>query len=159
MTCIPSCNGNWSGASPDSPPEATYNCRLDPLTQGESIKAQFWFFFSRHGGVDPASLTFVANQLDCVLLAHGASCDSGTGDEEAERVIQVYNALCKQIRALDLPLNVNSIQGISSVFRGAEVGKRIKEFFSISSFLLHCQYIFKQSGDENKEIHQQGKLM
>ena len=84
--------------------------------------------FPRHGGVDPASLTFVANQLDSVLQAHGASCDSGTGDEEAQRVIQVYNALCKQIRALDLPLNVNSIQGISSVFRGAEVGKTPKEF-------------------------------
>lgn len=74
-------------------------------------------------------LTFVANQLDCVLQTHGASCDSGTGDEEAQRVIQVYNALCKQIRALDLPLNVNSIQGISSVFRGAEVGKTLRSFY------------------------------
>lgn len=40
----------------------------------------------------------------------------------------MYNALCKQIRALDLPLNVNLIQGISSVFRGAEVGKTLKVF-------------------------------
>ncbi|XP_078367178.1 nucleolar protein 6-like isoform X2 [Oculina patagonica] len=75
----------------------------------------------RHGGVDPTSLSYVANQLDCVLQAHAASRDSGTGDEEAQQVIQVYNALCKQIRALDLPLNVNSLQGISPVFRGTEV--------------------------------------
>ena len=78
------------------------------------------FFLSRHGGVDPESITFVANQLDCVLQTAGSS-DSGTGDEKAQRVIQVYDSLCKQIRALDLPLNVNSIQGISPVFRGAEV--------------------------------------
>ena len=39
-------------------------------------------------------------------------------------MIQVFDALCKQIRALDLPLNINSLQGISPVFRGAEVGKR-----------------------------------
>jgi len=74
----------------------------------------------RHGGVDPGSLTFVANQLDCVLLTAGSS-DSGTGDEQTQRVIQVYNTLCKQIRALELPLSVNSLQGISPVFRGAEV--------------------------------------
>ena len=84
--------------------------------------------FPRHSGVDPASLTFVANRLDSVLQAHGTSCDSGTGDKEAQRVIQVYNALCKQIHALDLPLNVNSIQGISLVFMGAEVRKTNKEF-------------------------------
>ncbi|KAJ7384542.1 Nucleolar protein 6 [Desmophyllum pertusum] len=77
----------------------------------------------RHGGVDPASLTYIGSQLDCVLQSHAAatSSDSGTGDEEAQRVIQVYNVLCKQIRALELPLSVNSLQGISPVFRGAEV--------------------------------------
>lgn len=78
-------------------------------------------FSSRHGGVDPASLTYVANQLDCVLQTAGSSDSSSTGDEQAQRVIKVYDALCKQIRALDLPLSVNSLQGISPVFRGAEV--------------------------------------
>ena len=78
------------------------------------------FFLSRHGGVDPESITYVADQLDCVLQTAGSS-DSGTGDEQAQRVTQVYDALCKQIRALDLPLNANSLQGISPVFRGAEV--------------------------------------
>lgn len=107
-------------------------------------------FFSRHGGVDPASFTFVADQLDCTLQTRSASCGSGTGDEEAQRVIQVYDALCKQIRALDLPLNVNSIQGISSVFRGAEVRKTLKVFLlSTSSFFTQHQYSLKQSGDEN----------
>lgn len=80
------------------------------------------FFLPRQGGVDPGSLTFVANQLDCVLLTAG-STDHGTGDEQTQRVIQVYNTLCKQIRALELPLSVNSLQGISPVFRGAEVCK------------------------------------
>ena len=82
------------------------------------------FLLSRHGGVDPKSLTYVANQLDCVLQTAG-SRNSGTGDEHAQKVIQVYDALCKQIRALDLPLNVNTLQGISPVFRGAEVCEKI----------------------------------
>ena len=81
------------------------------------------FLLSRHGGVDPKSLTFVANQLDCVLQT-ADSRNGGTGDEHAQKVIQVYDALCKQIRALDLPLNVNTLQGISPVFRGAEVWKK-----------------------------------
>ena len=70
--------------------------------------------------MDPTSLTFVANQLDCVLQT-ADSTDSSTGDEQAQRVIQVYDSLCKQIRALDLPLSVNTLQGISPIFRGAEV--------------------------------------
>ena len=78
------------------------------------------FFLSSHGGVDPESITFVGNQLDCVLQTAGSS-DSSTGDEQTQRVMQVYDSLCKQIRSLDLPLNVNSIQGVSPVFRGAEV--------------------------------------
>ena len=77
-------------------------------------------FFNRHGGVDPGSFICVANQLDCVLQT-ASSSDTGTGDEHAQRVIQVYDALCKQIRVLELPLIVNLLQGISPVFRGAEV--------------------------------------
>ena len=88
----------------------------------EPLNSFLTFFLPRHGGVDPRSLTFVASQLDCVLQTAG-STDRGTGDEQAERVIQVYNNLCKQIRALELPLSVSSLQGISPVFRGAEVCK------------------------------------
>lgn len=75
----------------------------------------------RHGDVDTSSFTYVASQLDCVLQTRAESANSGTGEEDAERVNQVYNTLCKQIRALELPLSVSSLQGISPVFRGAEV--------------------------------------
>ena len=82
------------------------------------------FFFSRHGDVDTSSFTYVASQLDCVLQTHAESSNDGTGEEDAQRVNQVYNTLCKQIRALELPLSVSSLQGISPVFRGAEVVDR-----------------------------------
>lgn len=75
----------------------------------------------RHGDVDTSSFTYVASQLDCVLQTHAESSNDGTGEEDAQRVNQVYNTLCKQIRALELPLSVSSLQGISPVFRGAEV--------------------------------------
>ena len=118
----------WSPRMPDCKQEnlcqhrtREAQCRPTKTKDQEKKVLLYFIFFSRHGGVDPASFTYVANQLDCVLQTHAASRDSGTGDEEAQRVIQVYNALCKQIRALDFPLNVNSLQGISPVFRGAEV--------------------------------------
>ena len=81
-------------------------------------------FFFRHGDVDTSSFTYVASQLDCVLQTHAESSNDGTGEEDAQRVNQVYNTLCKQIRALELPLSVSSLQGISPVFRGAEVVDR-----------------------------------
>ncbi|XP_067056195.1 nucleolar protein 6-like [Acropora muricata] len=76
----------------------------------------------RHGGLKPDCLTFVATQLDGVLHTAGSS-DSGTqaGDEKTQKILQVYDSLCKEIRALDLPLSVSAIQGVSPVFRGAEV--------------------------------------
>ena len=80
-------------------------------------------------------MTYVANQLDCVLQT-ADSINSGTGDEHAQKVIQVYDALCKQIRALDLPLNVNTLQGISPVFRGAEVWQKNCSIYNASIRLI-----------------------
>ena len=80
------------------------------------------FFVFRHGGLKPDCLTYVATQLDGVLHTAGSS-DSGTqaGDEKTQKILQIYDSLCKEIRALDLPLSVSAIQGVSPVFRGAEV--------------------------------------
>ena len=72
--------------------------------------------------MDPDSITFVASQLDCVLQTAGSS-KSNNSEEQALKIVQVFDSLCKEIRALDLPLKVNSIQGISPIFRGAEVCK------------------------------------
>ena len=82
----------------------------------------YLFFLFRHGGLKPDCLTFVATQLDGVLHTAGSS-DSGThtGEEKTQKILQVYDSLCKEIRALDLPLSVSAIQGVSPVFRGAEV--------------------------------------
>ena len=57
----------------------------------------------------------------------------------------MYDALCKQIRALDLPLNVNTLQGISPVFRGAEVWKKIvQSTMQVSDLLLSCSTMIKR---------------
>lgn len=70
------------------------------------------------------------------MLQTADSRNSVTGDEHAQKVIQVYDALCKQIRALDLPLNVNTLQGISPVFRGAEVWKKNCSIYNASVRLI-----------------------
>ena len=88
------------------------------------------FLVLRHGNVEPSSMSYIANQLDVILQAHikkakneGAQTNklTGTGEEELQEIIKTYDGLCKQIRALELPLNVNSLQGLSPVFRGTEV--------------------------------------
>ena len=87
------------------------------------------FFDHRHGGVDPSAVTYIGNQLDCVLQRNADNSDltvSSTGEEDAQRIIQVLDSLCKQIRGLDLPLNISSLQGISPVFRGAEVWQHLR---------------------------------
>ena len=46
----------------------------------------------------------------------------GTGEEPHIALLQSYDNLCKILRNLkDLPLTINSIQGISPVFRFTEV--------------------------------------
>ncbi|KAK3732920.1 hypothetical protein QZH41_012680 [Actinostola sp. cb2023] len=90
----------------------------------------------RHCKVDPSLVHFISNQLDGILQPttpddHArtkARCPSststpsmGTGEEEMQQVMKSYDALCQQIRALELPLGVHSLQGISPVFRGSEV--------------------------------------
>ncbi|KAK2165674.1 hypothetical protein NP493_1357g00033 [Ridgeia piscesae] len=45
----------------------------------------------------------------------------GTGEEQHHDVIHSYDSLCRDVRRLrDLPLSINSMQGISPVFRFAE---------------------------------------
>ena len=90
----------------------------------------FQSIIRRHGSIEPTSMVYVANQLDSILKAQVKKAkneveritqSTGTGEEEILEIIKAYDSLCKQIRALDLPLNVNSLQGLSPVFRGAEV--------------------------------------
>lgn len=48
--------------------------------------------------------------------------DYGTGEEAARHVIDAYDKLTKQLRAIsDLPLDISSIQGVSPVFRFCDV--------------------------------------
>lgn len=84
----------------------------------------------------------MANQLDCLLQESGPQVSdkskerqSGTGEEAAAKVVQSYDSLCKQIRGLPLPLTVNSLQGISPIFRGAEVIFFFPFFFPLLSLL------------------------
>lgn len=46
---------------------------------------------------------------------------TSTGEEEIQTVIRTFESLGKQLRSLNLPLSINSIQGLSPVLRGTEV--------------------------------------
>ncbi|EDO40309.1 predicted protein [Nematostella vectensis] len=93
------------------------------------------YLLNRHGKVEPEMVRFVSSQLDCLLQRNNgtsttpsesqqaptSSSIQGTGEESMSLVIKAYDSLCKDIRGLELPLAVHSLQGISPIFRGAEV--------------------------------------
>ena len=82
-----------------------------------------------HAAIPRNTITFISNQVEPLLKlprpARKAQGDYnyGTGEEQYQAALQAYDDLCKQLRSLkDLPLNVNTIQGVSPVFRYSEVG-------------------------------------
>lgn len=102
------------------------------LTCGHVIK----HVFQRHAGVPPKQITVVINQLDELLKPvelsprpqkgknknHSPTYPLDTGEEKHLEVFSAYLALSKVLRQLtDIPLGISSVQGISPVFRHAEV--------------------------------------
>lgn len=83
-------------------------------------------WYGRYANVNRSSITYVADQLDCLLVCHKSqsqqSPQKGTGEEESVAVLRVFEALTKDMRRLtDLPLAIHSVQGISPAFRETEV--------------------------------------
>ena len=82
-------------------------------------------FIFRHACIGPNDVRYTAGQLDDILHIPASRDDRsvvGTGEEEHMAVIHAYDDLCKMLRRLShLPLDINSIQGISPCFRYTEV--------------------------------------
>ena len=86
----------------------------------------------RHTGIARNSLQSIVSQLDPLLQPWGVNrtikkddmaLPYGTGDEKQTTVLKAYDALCKILRGLsDLPLDISTVQGLSPIFRLAEVG-------------------------------------
>ena len=81
----------------------------------------------RHFGISKEFLFISDNQLDGLLKGVEKKNASdllvyGTGEEQIEDVMKSLDKLSKALRSLaDLPLKVNTVQGISAVFRYSEV--------------------------------------
>ena len=89
------------------------------------------------------------NQLDGLLRAAEKKNTSdlyGTGEEQMEQVIKSLDKLSNVLRTLpDLPLHINSVQGISPVFRYSEVcitqiHTYTSMYFYTQTLLLLCAF-------------------
>ncbi|XP_041363671.1 nucleolar protein 6-like [Gigantopelta aegis] len=84
------------------------------------------YVLQRHAALSEVSVHYVGSQLDGLLrrprlMAEAGGFPYGTGEEQHILIQHAYTGLTKQLRGLNLPLAINSIQGISPVFRFAEV--------------------------------------
>ena len=89
----------------------------------------------RHADIDPLTVTYTGGRLDDLVYSvktskgrkkdkQKASSSRQSGEEENLAVIQAYTNLSKSLRQLDkLPLTITSVQGVSPVFRYAEVSQ------------------------------------
>ena len=83
----------------------------------------------------------MSRPLDGLLLrprreAEVNSVPYGTGEEQHVLIQHSYTSLAKQLRGLkDLPLAINTIQGVSPVFRFAEVTRIANLSAGVKAFL------------------------
>jgi len=76
-----------------------------------------------HFSIEQANLKFIDRQMNSLLsLPEGIVENYGTGEEKIADALNTYNEFMNLLRNLpDLPLAINNINGISSVFRFTEV--------------------------------------
>ena len=70
--------------------------------------------------------------MDSILsLPDGISENYGTGEEKLADVVNIYNELSTILKSLkDLPLSINNINGISSIFRHTDVFAPLPCYFN-----------------------------
>lgn len=79
------------------------------------------YVLKRHADLGADDVSIVGRDVDIQLNIEN-KLGYGTGEEAMARVVSSYDGLAKTLRSLkDLPLYVSGCQGISPVFRGAEV--------------------------------------
>ncbi|XP_071110262.1 nucleolar protein 6-like [Haliotis cracherodii] len=80
---------------------------------------------NRHADIPSCNIHFLSQHLDSLLHLPKPKGDNsvyGTGEEEHMAIVQSLDQLSKLLHRLDdLPLSVKSVQGVSPVFRFAEV--------------------------------------
>ncbi|EDV20361.1 uncharacterized protein TRIADDRAFT_32058, partial [Trichoplax adhaerens] len=97
------------------------------------------YLLQLHGKISPENVNYIAGQLDHTLAITYEDEKSklpfcnNNATEDAISIIKSFNELCKQLRLLKgLSLSINTIQGISPVFRHTELfpSKPAKRFKS-----------------------------
>ncbi|XP_050403291.1 nucleolar protein 6 [Patella vulgata] len=84
------------------------------------------YILKKYAGIDIDDIRFIGEEFDIPLhLPFPKQPDLpvyGTGEEQHAVLLQTYDSLRKSLRALpDLPLRINTIQGIHPVFRFTDV--------------------------------------
>ena len=89
-------------------------------------------------------MCYVGGQFDDLLhlpaVLPANQLPYGTGEEQNMEVMRVYDDLCKQLRKLtELPLVLNTIQGVSPCFRFTEVSvlNYVFTFCFMFSYFIH----------------------
>ncbi len=107
----------------------------------------------RHAGISKDSVTYVAGQLDPLLRPPQRGkklVQYGTGEEQLDSVMHMYDDLCKQLRSLkDFPLAVHSVQGTSPVFRFSEVSPEL----DVSSFGVGGSSLIRRNSTRGRFYH------
>ncbi|XP_052794278.1 nucleolar protein 6-like isoform X2 [Mya arenaria] len=83
---------------------------------------------NRHAGIPANCVQYIGGQLNSMLCLPVTMSNEpntlpfGTGDEQSADLMKAYDDVCKKLRQLtDLPLTINSVQGVSPCFRFTEV--------------------------------------
>lgn len=88
------------------------------------------FVLYSHCNITSSSISYHGDEANSILHPkylkpaedNKSKVNPGSGEEENTHFIKVFEGLSKDIRNLnDLPLSINSIQGIDPVFRSTEV--------------------------------------
>jgi U3 small nucleolar RNA-associated protein 22 len=80
------------------------------------------FLLKKYADIEPSSITYLASQIDSLLVPSEQRHQKGTGEEESIGVLKAFDALTNDMRRLrDLPLAIHSVQGIDPAFRETEV--------------------------------------